>query len=603
MSSITELISKRGENFKTFLVENDGNAPIYRLEVGGSHSHYKDDYANDKEQWKDCDPTIRNGKCSTMPYELTIDGNIISVRDKKTGNTSVVEIKEIGGKTLKKGDLVESEGKLKKDDVDGGIDFELVLTNNKIKFQRTIKDESVSKEAKFKISGDLPVSYHAYDVDDDEIEVTISENNNEVVENFSSTKNVQVEVEREYTDEDGKIKIGKFIETQSKPVKYPIKIDPTLTIQGSGADTWINGFADTTNYGSETYLQPYYNNITGYIGRALVNFSLSGVPAGAVIDSATFSLYYYDRDTYSPEGDTFNIYKVRRSDWVDSQATWNIYKTSNNWGTAGCNNTTSDIDTSVRSSAIWRTGYGWQDFDVKDIVEDAIDNGVNFNVRISASVMGVPLVYSKDYTTDTSKRPKLVIDYTVVPDAPTNVSATENNSSKVVITWTKSSGATNYAVLSDGDNISGTLGDVATYDDTVANPPVITAGTASATEGDFSNKVVLSLSGQSIADGTSYSYTVKAYNAAGWSSKSSANAGYRKASSLSYQWQVSAGDSDASYSDISGATTNPYDYTDAPAQGRYYKCKVTSTGAEDAYSSADRYPLSSGDFIPKIIII
>lgn len=52
--------------------------------------------------------------------------------------------------------------------------------------------------------------------------------------------------------------------------------------------------------------------------------------------------------------------------------------------------------------------------------------------------------------------------------------------------------------------------------------------------------------------------------------------------------ELSAGDSDASYSDISGATTNPYDYTDAPAQGRYYKCKVTSTGAEDAYSTADR---------------
>lgn len=555
----SEVINKRTENSKTFDLGN-GN---FRQEICIGAVHYKDDYNDEKELFKDIDLTWENNKITKAPYTLERVGNKITVFDKKTGQTGTIEIDSIGETKISPNKVNGS----KTVEVVENVDIKIIPSPDSIRFQTIIKDEKALAKLKYKISGSMSIKYSAVDDDGDSVPLITSVIDGVLTEeidmdNFTSNK------------------------PDKNKVKYPIKIDPTFTIQGSGADTWINGYAATTNYGSGTYIQPYYDS--GYKGRALVNMSLSEVPTGALINSADFSIYYYEYFLNSPEGDTYYVYKVRRSDWVDSQATWNIYKTGSNWGTAGCANTTSDIDTSVSSSATWRTGYGWQTFDVQDIVENAISNSVNFNVRISTETAGTPHAYSKEYETDTTKRPKLVIDYTPLPDAPTNVSATENNSSKVVITWTKSSEATNYAVLADGDNISGTLGDVATYDDTTAAAPIITPGTASATKGDFSNKIVLSLSGESIADGTSYSYTVKAYNAAGWSSESSANAGYRKASSLSYQWQVSAGDSDADYSDIAGATTDPYDYTSAPAGGRYYKCKVTSTGAADAYSTADR---------------
>jgi hypothetical protein len=512
---MSEIISKRTENSKTFDLGN-GN---FRQEICIGAVHYKDDYNDEKELFKDIDLTWENNKITKAPYTLERVGNKITVLDKKTGKTGTIEIDSIGDIKLSSDKIKDS----KTSDVAEDVDIEIIPSPDSIRFQTIIKKEKALAKLKYKISGSMSIKYSAVDDDGDSVPLITSVIDGVLTEeidmdNFTSNK------------------------PDKNKVKYPIKIDPTLTIQGSGADTWINGYAATTNYGSGTYIQPYYNSVTSYRGRALVNMSLSEVPTGALINSADFSIYYYEYDTYSPEGDTYYVYKVRRSDWVDSEATHNIYKTGSDWGTAGCTNTTSDIDTSVSSSATWRTGYGWQTFDVQDIVEDAISNSVNFNVRISTETAGIPHAYSKEYATDTTKRPKLVINYTVAPDAPTNVSATENNSSKVVITWTKSSEATNYAVLADGDNISGTLGDVATYDDTTAAAPIITPGTASATKGAFSNKVVLSLSGESIADGTSYSYTVKAYNAAGWSSKSSANAGYRKASSLSYQWQVSAGD-------------------------------------------------------------
>lgn len=174
-------------------------------------------------------------------------------------------------------------------------------------------------------------------------------------------------------------------------------------------------------------------------------------------------------------------------------------------------------------------------------------------------------------------------------DAPTNVSATENDSSKVTITWTKSTGATGYRVYRDGADISGLLGDVATYDDTGAAAPVITAGAASAADGISQENCALSLSGNSIANGTQYTYTVKAVNAAGLSAASSSDTGYRLAASVTYQWQRSAGDSDADYSDISGATTASYNDTGGQAgAGYYYKCALSATGSTTVYSTADR---------------
>ena len=142
----------------------------------------------------------------------------------------------------------------------------------------------------------------------------------------------------------------------------------------------------------------------------------------------------------------------------------------------------------------------------------------------------------------------------------------------------------------DGSNVSGTLGDVDTYDDTTAAAPVITAGSAVATDGTYLDKVALSLTGNSISDGTTHTYTVYAYNAAGWSSASAGDTGYRVAGTLTYQWYKSAGDSDASYSAISGATTSSYDDTGTPAGGfgRYFKCVESSSGATSAASSADR---------------
>ena len=90
-----------------------------------------------------------------------------------------------------------------------------------------------------------------------------------------------------------------------------------------------------------------------------------------------------------------------------------------------------------------------------------------------------------------------------VPDAPTSVSATDNLSDKVTITWTAGTGETGgHRVYRDGADISGVVAHgTSTYNDT--------GGTV----------------------GTTYAYTVKAINPAGLSAASTADNGIKIASS------------------------------------------------------------------------
>jgi len=205
------------------------------------------------------------------------------------------------------------------------------------------------------------------------------------------------------------------------------------------------------------------------------------------------------------------------------------------------------------------------------------------------------------------------------PAAPTNVAATDgDHTDKVVVTWTKSDGATGYKVY-EGVNLLDTLGDVATYDDTSAPAPTITPGSTVATDGDSTAHVALSLSGTSASNGASRTYKVVAFNDAGDSPDSDTDTGYRGVGELSYQWQRSASDADADYGNIDGATSATHNDTEAPAPtitpgstvatdgdstahvvlslsgtstsegaGRYYQCVLNADGAAQQISGSNR---------------
>ncbi len=208
------------------------------------------------------------------------------------------------------------------------------------------------------------------------------------------------------------------------------------------------------------------------------------------------------------------------------------------------------------------------------------------------------------------------VSFLTKPAAPTNVAATKTLAAKVTITWTKSTGANQYHVWRGAADL-GAAGDVATFDDTGGTAPLITAGSSVATDGSSTSSVDLSLSGTSVANGTTYTYKVVASNATGNSADSATDTGYRKATALTYQWNRSSGDADSGYSTIGGATASTYSDTAAPAPtitpgtgaatdgtsasyvtlslsgqtanigaGRYFTCTLVSTSASNTPQTA-----------------
>ena len=228
--------------------------------------------------------------------------------------------------------------------------------------------------------------------------------------------------------------------------------------------------------------------------------------------------------------------------------------------------------------------------------------------------------YAMNYAGYRAYGPQLLFDTEQLPPpAPKGVSATAgDHTDKVLITWTKSPGATGYQVYRDGIAL-GWLGDVATFSDFDASAPTITPGTASASKGTSTEHVVLTLSGAAANPGSEHTYTVKARNDSGESALSSADTGYRGTSTLSYQWQRSAADFNSDYSNIKGATSVTYNDSSAPVPtvtpgtasaskgtspdhvtltvtgtsanvgaGRYYRCVVSMSDAVTQYSNENR---------------
>jgi hypothetical protein len=181
------------------------------------------------------------------------------------------------------------------------------------------------------------------------------------------------------------------------------------------------------------------------------------------------------------------------------------------------------------------------------------------------------------------------------PAAPTNVSATDGtDTTKVVVTWTKSTGATGYHIYRDGVEIaSSPVGDVATVDDAAADAGTI-SGSAGCTASDGTSPlhIVLNVAGAAANHGTTHTYTMKAHNATGDSALgASTDTGYRDVGVLAYEWFRSNADADAAYATIAGegGTTNPYnDTVPAAGVGRWYYCHMTATGATNVDTNHDR---------------
>ena len=180
----------------------------------------------------------------------------------------------------------------------------------------------------------------------------------------------------------------------------------TLTIQPDGAagkDSYVNKMYPTQNYGLErnTFAGVYAADVWW---RTYIQFDVSSLPSGAVIENASLELYYFAAVSTASAG-PIGAYKVTSS-WNESSITWNDQPTASSTAT----------DTVIVPAANTSSFLSWN-------ITALVEGWRSRNINIRTTNYGVMLrdadestieQYKGFHTSDetaVSERPKLVITY------------------------------------------------------------------------------------------------------------------------------------------------------------------------------------------------
>ena len=164
-----------------------------------------------------------------------------------------------------------------------------------------------------------------------------------------------------------------------------------------GKDAAISSTLPADNFGNETTSWVGYFSTT--ITRLYIQFNLSSVPANARIADADLLLYQYF--TFGVSDFTIELQKINNN-WDESTISWDLQPTRSS----------DPINTSNITAGITT----WKSWDIDDLVQAWLDGGIaNYGVVLKdideTSGDTMAYFYTSDYTTDTTKRPKLVISY------------------------------------------------------------------------------------------------------------------------------------------------------------------------------------------------
>ena len=188
-----------------------------------------------------------------------------------------------------------------------------------------------------------------------------------------------------------------------------IGVLPTANLT-SDEDSYIKLKDPDDNFGSD--VEMFVDRETTDLHRALVQFDLSSIPAGATITSATLTI-----EAIGVGGDmSVGAYQLLES-WSESTVTWNERSTGVNWSTAGSNfNSTAEDLLDVTSD-----DDGPHDFDLTSLVQDWVDGSAsNYGVMVG-SPDGGGNRQIEYMTRENTTAPVLVVTYTV-PEPEIDVS-------------------------------------------------------------------------------------------------------------------------------------------------------------------------------------
>jgi hypothetical protein len=176
------------------------------------------------------------------------------------------------------------------------------------------------------------------------------------------------------------------------------------------ADTYLSSYHKTLSFGALTNVQDQRSYYSSLLRFAIFQSEGGPVPNGAQITSAVLSIY-----KYSSYDMVYGVHRILQ-DWQEGSATWNQRAPGLAWAVAGGNGAGSDYAGSPDASFSSSFDPGWMHFDVTSAVSTMSGSSplVNHGWRLLAAggyITALKKMYSSEFASDPSLRPKLVISY------------------------------------------------------------------------------------------------------------------------------------------------------------------------------------------------
>ena len=218
---------------------------------------------------------------------------------------------------------------------------------------------------------------------------------------------------------------------------YTLVLQPNGT---NGVDNYILKSAASTNYGASSDLGiGEKNSGTDSVGRSLIKFDLSSVPADATIVSATLSLW--TSQDLSNTDTTVNVYRLKVP-FNESQSNWNRSATGVNWQTAGASGANDRENLSIGSVQVLANEslniekqISMDPAKVQEMLNGTFTN--NGFVLAASGELDDRFVFKSSDSSTATQRPKLVIQYTSQSITPTaTITSTSTNTPTATITST-----------------------------------------------------------------------------------------------------------------------------------------------------------------------
>ena len=319
-----EIISKRKPNEKHFLRE-DGT---FVARVYNGNVHYQ---KNGKYEEIDNSLVKRNGYYQNKKNDYKVsfkeNTNDSFLKMEKDNYYLELKLKEANEVKAKK---VRRKPEIAYPNILEGVDIEYQTLPTKVKETIILQNEEASrKKFSFLVNTNLTLSL--------EHNTILAKNQNEVIfvvdSPYMEDSNGKMSHDVFYLleEKDGSYEIQLQLDYEwltFGDVKYPVRIDPTITNNGQGGgiyDTYIYPGDTGVDRNNKSFLKSGVEKVNGYnvINRALLKIDLPNIGTGSEIIGAGLILVGYPTTSTAPNVEhTLEIHRVTQ-DWNENTATWN----------------------------------------------------------------------------------------------------------------------------------------------------------------------------------------------------------------------------------------------------------------------------------------